>query len=222
MQWLESWGILLAPEERKPERVCDRLLDYLASHDVLLLLDSLETLLVPGEDAGGTFADEMWAAFLNGFLATETMRGRIILTSQELPVEIAGERYRQLWHRCVLTGLREPETRTSCPVRENGVGCLGGVGGARGAVALGGGISRSSSGFAGHLITGRWGSILWFAVRRWRIFGGLLREEGSREWGIGLMANQLVLCCKPKPGQTSLTGMVETENDILLRNICSQ
>ncbi|MEM9543154.1 MAG: NB-ARC domain-containing protein [Cyanobacteria bacterium P01_E01_bin.42] len=109
LQWLESWGILLAPEERKPEQVCDRLLDYLVSHDVLLLLDSLETLLVPGEDAGGTFADGMWAAFLNRFLAAETMRGRIILTSQELPVEIARERYRQLWHRCVLTGLRKPE-----------------------------------------------------------------------------------------------------------------
>ncbi|WP_204104766.1 MULTISPECIES: AAA family ATPase [Spirulina sp. CCY15215] len=109
LQWLEAWGISLAPEERQPDKLCDRLLDYLACHDVLLLLDSLETLLVPGEEMGGTFADAIWSKFFTGFFAANPMPSRIILTSQELPIEIARERYRQLWQRCVLTGLTQPE-----------------------------------------------------------------------------------------------------------------
>lgn len=108
-QWLESWGIA-PPEERRPELLCDRLLNYLAEHPTVLLFDSLETLLETTEDGDGEiFRERMWAKFFSGFLSAERMPSRIIVTSQDLPTEIALERYRHRWHRCILTGLNRAE-----------------------------------------------------------------------------------------------------------------
>ncbi len=110
IQWLEAWEISLTPEQRQPERLCDRLLDYLSNHSVVLFLDSLETLLTETENGyGGIFQDAMWARFFTGFLSAETMLSRIIITSQELPLDIAQQRYHRLWYRCILTGLTEAE-----------------------------------------------------------------------------------------------------------------
>lgn len=94
----------------QPELLCQRLLDYLHHHRVFLLFDSLETLLVATEQSyGGVFQDSIWTQFFEGFLLPETTPSRIIITSQELPLDIANERYYQLCKRCVLTGLGEAE-----------------------------------------------------------------------------------------------------------------
>lgn len=109
-QWLESWGIASPPEERRPELLRDRLLNYLAERPAILLFDSLETLLQTAEDGGGgTFRERAWANFFSGFLSAERMPSRIIVTSQDLPTEITRERYRHRWHRCILTGLNRAE-----------------------------------------------------------------------------------------------------------------
>lgn len=110
IEWLKAWNVTLSPEERQPERLCDRLLDYLSNHAVVLLFDSLETLLAQSDDGyGGVFQDALWARFFCGFLSAQTMLSRIVVTSQELPLDMAKERYHRLWYRCVLTGLTEAE-----------------------------------------------------------------------------------------------------------------
>lgn len=110
MQWLERWGVELSPEERRPDLICDRILDYLTYNPITLLLDSLETLLTASESSyGGVFKDRNWGQFFAGFLSAEQMPSSIIITSQELPIEIVQERYRRRWHRCILTGLSQPE-----------------------------------------------------------------------------------------------------------------
>lgn len=110
LPWLESWEVPITTEERQPELLCDRLLDYLSNHSVILLFDSLENLLTATEDSyGGVFKDRIWGKFFAGLLSADKMPSHVIITSQELPVEIAQQRYHRLWHRCVLTGLKESE-----------------------------------------------------------------------------------------------------------------
>jgi DNA-binding Xre family transcriptional regulator len=112
-QWLEKWGVKIPPGERKPEQLLGRLLDYLQHHRVLVLVDSLESLLSGNEEEGwGNFADPWWERFLVGVLLAESFPSRIIVTSQDLPLQLVEQRYSNLWHRHVLMGLDEAEQET--------------------------------------------------------------------------------------------------------------
>lgn len=110
VQWLEAWGMKIPPQERKPEQVLERLLDYLQRHPVLVLVDSLENLLTGNEEEGwGNFADPWWERFFIRIVSAESFRSRIIVTSQDLPLQLVEQRYSRFWHRHVLVGLNETE-----------------------------------------------------------------------------------------------------------------
>jgi len=109
-RWLEEWGEKLSPEDRKPERLLYRLTNYLCKNQILILIDSLEKLLTGNEaDGWGDFADEWWEKFFLNILSAESCSSRIIITSQDLPVKLVDSRYKNFWHRQILSGLTEPE-----------------------------------------------------------------------------------------------------------------
>ncbi|MCW6038253.1 hypothetical protein K4A83_18525 [Spirulina subsalsa FACHB-351] len=110
LQWLQGWGVTLKPEDHQPERLIQHLLQYLQNHRVLLLLDSLETLLTSDED-GGQFTDGYWATFFQGFLALTPTPSRLIITSQELPEPLVQQRYQAVWESLLLGGLTAAEQR---------------------------------------------------------------------------------------------------------------
>jgi len=109
-RWLEESGEKLSPENKKPEILLAMLVNYLRENRVLVLIDSLEKLLkVNDTENSNNFADEWWEKFFLNILATESCQGRIILTSQDLPVKLLVSRYNNFWHRQVLSGLSESE-----------------------------------------------------------------------------------------------------------------
>ncbi|NEO27626.1 MAG: ATP-binding protein [Kamptonema sp. SIO4C4] len=112
LQWLEEWGVTLTAQDREPQRLLQQVLGYLQEHSVLLLLDSLETLLIADEtEEGGQFADEYWLAFFQGVLAASRSSSRLLITSQELPELLVQQRYQGVWESYLLTGLSEAEQR---------------------------------------------------------------------------------------------------------------
>jgi hypothetical protein len=111
-RWLEEWGERLSPEDRKPERLLERLIKHLRENQVLVLIDSLERLLTGNEEEGwGDFADEWWNKFFLSLLSAESCQSRLIITSQDLPVNLVDSRYKNFWHRQVLYGLDESEQK---------------------------------------------------------------------------------------------------------------
>jgi len=109
-RWLEEWGERLSPEDNQPEKLLQRLVKHLRENQVLVLIDSLETLLTGNEEDGwGDFADEWWEKFFLSLLSAESCKSRLIVTSQDLPVKLVDYRYRNFWHRQVLYGLDELE-----------------------------------------------------------------------------------------------------------------
>jgi hypothetical protein len=110
IRWLEEWGERLSPEDKKPERLLERLVKHLRENQVLVLIDSLERLLTGNEEDGwGNFADEWWEKFFLSLLSAESCQSRLIVTSQDLPVKLVDYRYKNFWHRQVLYGLDESE-----------------------------------------------------------------------------------------------------------------
>jgi len=109
-RWLEEWGERLSAEDKKPEKLLQRLAKHLRENQVLVLIDSLEKLLTGNEDDGwGDFADEWWEKFFLSLLSAESCQSRLIITSQDLPVKLVDSRYKNFWHRKVLYGLEESE-----------------------------------------------------------------------------------------------------------------
>ncbi|KYC34656.1 hypothetical protein WA1_50535 [Scytonema hofmannii PCC 7110] len=109
-QWLEEWGERILPEEHKPELLLQRLVAYLRQHQVLVLIDSLERLLTENKEEGwGDFADEWWEKFFLSLLSVESCQSRLIITSQDRPVKLVNDRWRNFWHQVVLYGLTESE-----------------------------------------------------------------------------------------------------------------
>ena len=71
-------------------------------------IDSLEYLLVTeSNDTWGDFKDIWWGLLFQNLLSAPTCNSRIILTSQDFPVQLVAEcdRYPNLWHREILIGL---------------------------------------------------------------------------------------------------------------------
>ena len=112
-RWLEKWGELISPEERKdPQRLLHRLLEYLCQNRFLVQIDSLENILQGNEEEGwNNFKDEWWVKFFDGYLKAESCKSVIILTSQDLPGQIQsiGTRSQNFWHCQLVSGLNELE-----------------------------------------------------------------------------------------------------------------
>lgn len=109
-RWLEGWGVRLQPEEKTPEKLLQRVVAYLRQNQVLVLIDSLERLLTGNEEEGwGDFASEWWEKFFLRLLSAESCQSRLIVTSQDLPVKLVNDRWKNFWHRHILYGLEESE-----------------------------------------------------------------------------------------------------------------
>jgi hypothetical protein len=111
--WLEKWGELITPEDRKdPQRLLYRLVRHLCEHRYLVQIDSLENILQGNEEEGwNDFKDEWWLKFFDSYLKAELCQSCIILTSQDLPgqIEAIGTRSQNFWHCQPLNGLEPPE-----------------------------------------------------------------------------------------------------------------
>lgn len=112
-RWLEKWGELITPEDRKdPQRLLNRLIRHLRENRYLVQMDSLENILQGNEEEGwSNFQDEWWLKFFDSYLKMESCESCIILTSQDLPgqIEEVGKRSKNFWHCQPLSGLEKPE-----------------------------------------------------------------------------------------------------------------
>jgi hypothetical protein len=112
-QWLEKWGELITPEDRKdPQRLLSRLVRHLCENRYLVQMDSLENILEGNEEEGWSdFKDKWWVKFFNSYLKSEDCQSCIIITSQDFPsqIEVVGTRSQNFWHREILSGLEESE-----------------------------------------------------------------------------------------------------------------
>ncbi|WP_293127027.1 SEFIR domain-containing protein [Microcoleus sp. bin38.metabat.b11b12b14.051] len=112
-RWLEKWGELITPEDRKDtQRLLYRLVRHLTENRYLVQIDSLENILQGNEEEGWSdFKDEWWVRFFESLLAADSCESCIILTSQDLPAEIPtiGTRYQNFWYCQPLSGLEEIE-----------------------------------------------------------------------------------------------------------------
>ncbi|MEM1293449.1 MAG: helix-turn-helix domain-containing protein [Cyanobacteria bacterium P01_H01_bin.162] len=109
---LEQCGQVLSPEDRQnPAQLARRLLVHLQDKNRLILIDSLEVLLIGNDSGEGHFQDAAYATFFQNLLSIEALQSRLILTSQELPTQLAelGSRYHNFWHCAPLTGLSAAE-----------------------------------------------------------------------------------------------------------------
>jgi nucleoside phosphorylase len=112
-RWLEKWGELITPEDRKdPQRLLNRLIRHLRENRYLVQMDSLENILQGNEEEGwSNFQDEWWLKFFDSYLKVESCESCLILTSQDLPgqIEEVGKRSKNFWHCQPLSGLEKPE-----------------------------------------------------------------------------------------------------------------
>ena len=112
-RWLEKWGELITPEDRKdPQRLLYRLVNHLCENRYLVQMDSLENILQGNEEEGwNDFKDEWWVKFFESYLKTDTCQSCIMLTSQDLPgqIEAIGTRSQNFWYCQALSGLEYPE-----------------------------------------------------------------------------------------------------------------
>ncbi|MEG3845403.1 TIR domain-containing protein [Microcoleus sp. herbarium19] len=112
-RWLEKWGELLTPDDRKdPQRLLNRLIKHLRENRYLVQMDSLENILQGNEDEGWSdFKDEWWLKFFDSYLKAESCESCFILTSQDLPgqIEEVGTRSQNFWYCQPLSGLEKSE-----------------------------------------------------------------------------------------------------------------
>ncbi|NEZ57509.1 AAA family ATPase [Adonisia turfae] len=110
---LETCGEVVTPDDRTdPQLLTRRLVQHLQATNYVIVIDSLEQILQGNEQDGWSeFKDSGFVAFFRAVLASDTFQSRFILTSQELPTQIAeiGSRYQNFWHCKPLSGLSEPE-----------------------------------------------------------------------------------------------------------------
>jgi hypothetical protein len=114
--WLTSWGEQVSIDiQNNPEQLLNQVVNKLCTGKYLLLIDSLEYLLVAAaDDTWGDFADRWWGRLFQNLLSAPSCNSRVILTSQDFPIQLATDcaRYPNLWHREILTGLLESEQKS--------------------------------------------------------------------------------------------------------------
>jgi hypothetical protein len=112
-RWLEKWGELITPEDRKdPQRLLNRLLKHLRENRYLIQMDSLEYILQGDEEEGWSdFKDNWWLKFFESYLKVESCQSCFILTSQDLPgaIQEVGTQSKNFWYCQALSGLEQPE-----------------------------------------------------------------------------------------------------------------
>ncbi len=112
-RWLEKWGELITPEDRKDtQRLLYRLVRHLQENRYLVQIDSLERILQGNEEEGWSdFRDDWWLRFFQTFLAADSCQSRMVLTSQDLPAQVltVGGKYQNFWYCQPLSGLEEAE-----------------------------------------------------------------------------------------------------------------
>jgi hypothetical protein len=112
-RWLERWGELVTPEDRKdPQQLLNRLIEHLCENRYLIQMDSLENILQGNEEEGWSdFKDEWWLKFFDSYLKVDSCESRFILTSQDLPgsIQSIGTRSQNFWYCQPLSGLDKPE-----------------------------------------------------------------------------------------------------------------
>jgi nucleoside phosphorylase len=112
-RWLEKWGELVTPEDRKdPQRLLNRLIEHLRKNRYLIQMDSLEYILQGNEEDGWSgFKDEWWLEFFKSYLKVGFCESCFILTSQDLPgaIQKVGTQSQNFWYCQPLSGLEQPE-----------------------------------------------------------------------------------------------------------------
>lgn len=111
-RWLESLGEQIPPAEKNLELLLNRLVRRLQDNPLLVLIDSMEKLLTQNEDGSwGDFTDEYWEKFFLRLVSAESCQSRLIVTSQDLPVNLHNKasRYNNFYQRHILYGLEEAE-----------------------------------------------------------------------------------------------------------------
>ncbi|MUG95495.1 AAA family ATPase [Scytonema sp. UIC 10036] len=82
-RWLEELGETVLQEDCKSEVLLQSLLKYLRCHQILVLIDSLEKLLIGNqEDGWGNFKDDSWEFFF-WLTIRGIFRSRLIVTSED-------------------------------------------------------------------------------------------------------------------------------------------
>ena len=110
---LEKCGQSVTPADRQDVgQLTRRLVHYLQGNRCLLVIDSLEEILQGDEQLGWIkFKDEGFLLFFQQLLAADLCQSRLIITSQELPIQLLefGTRYQNFWFNQPLSGLSEAE-----------------------------------------------------------------------------------------------------------------
>jgi len=112
IELLSEWGEMITQEQRKnPQKLLDILVKYLQEHRCLILFDSMEEILKGNEENGWSdFEDVWWIKFFQR-LAEKYCQSKFILTSQDMPGQLAvkSSRYPNFLYCQSLTGLDEQE-----------------------------------------------------------------------------------------------------------------
>lgn len=112
-KWLEDWQETLALEaHRSPQALLQKIVDLLSENRCLVIIDALERILTGStEEQRGDWNDLWWGEFFQRLLSAERLHSRLILTSQELPVQLIrlGAQYPNRWQRYLLDGLAAEE-----------------------------------------------------------------------------------------------------------------
>lgn len=110
-----SSGNSLDPQQAggllNPDTLIQVMVKKMQENPVLLFIDMIEVILKPDGKGGHQFTDQRFQKFFTQFVATEQVRGRIIMTSQDEPPVFAEGRFdgdRSVTKK--LEGLTETET----------------------------------------------------------------------------------------------------------------
>ncbi|MTJ09821.1 MULTISPECIES: ATP-binding protein [unclassified Anabaena] len=80
---------ILPSQTNQPENIIIWLVDYISNHECVLLIDSLEFALQGDQHTGwSNFKDIWWEKFFLAFMAAPNCQGKIIITSQEMPIPL--------------------------------------------------------------------------------------------------------------------------------------
>lgn len=95
--------------QKDPSQLVSEMVAALKLQPCLLILDMAEEILEVSDRGGHQFKDPAFAQFLDQVVRSETMPGRILITSQDQPPVFAEGRYPERSHLQLLQGLNELE-----------------------------------------------------------------------------------------------------------------
>jgi archaellum biogenesis ATPase FlaH len=103
---------ILPSQTNQPENIIVWLVDYISNHECVLLIDSLEFALQGDQNTGwSNFKDIWWEKFFLAFMATSNCQSKIIITSQEMPIQLEDIliKYNSLCDHQLLRGFTDAE-----------------------------------------------------------------------------------------------------------------